>query len=112
MTPKRRGPQKKKRQVVRIRYVEDERRKGGSLEQMIYHVIYRAGRTSECAQDRGEKENEGRHAGRAATRSGLKEQGQRTRWWPRPPTPTPQPAVAKNTTSTPNTAKRALRRRR
>ena len=35
MTPKRRGPQKRKRQTVRIRYVEDERRKGGNLEQMI-----------------------------------------------------------------------------
>ena len=34
-TPKRRGPQKKRRQTVRIRYVEDERRKGGTLEQMI-----------------------------------------------------------------------------
>ena len=73
MTPTRRGPQKKKRQVVRIRYVEDERRKGGSLEQMI-----EVGRMSVHRQDRGGEEDEGWHGGGAATRSRLKEQGQRT----------------------------------
>ena len=54
MTPKRRGAQKKKRQVVRIRYVEDERRKGGSLEQMI-----EVGRVSVHRTEEGRRNRDG-----------------------------------------------------
>ena len=54
MTPTRRGPQKKKRQVVRIRYVEDERRKGGSLEQMI-----EVGRVSVHRTEEGRRTRDG-----------------------------------------------------
>ena len=53
-TPKRRGPQKKRRQTVRIRYVEDERRKGGTLEQMI-----EVGRVSVHRTEEGRRTREG-----------------------------------------------------
>ena len=51
--PNRRGPQRKKRQTVRIRYVEDERRKGGTLEQMI-----EVGRVSVHRTEEGRRERE------------------------------------------------------
>ena len=53
-TPTRRGPQKKGRQMERIRYVEDERRKGGSLEQMI-----EVGRVSVHRTEEGRRTGEG-----------------------------------------------------
>ena len=55
-TPKRRGPQKKRRQTVRIRYVEDERRKGGTLEQMI--EVGGVGRVSVHTATRQRREGE------------------------------------------------------
>ena len=53
-TPTRRGPQRKRRQMERIRYVEDERRKGGSLEQMI-----EVGRVSVHRTEEGRRTGEG-----------------------------------------------------
>ena len=53
-TPTRRGPQRKRRQVERIRYVEDERRKGGSLEQMI-----EVGRVSVHRTEEGRRTRDG-----------------------------------------------------
>ena len=53
-TPTRRGPQRKRRQTERIRYVEDERRKGGSLEQMI-----EVGRVSVHRTEEGRRNRDG-----------------------------------------------------